>query len=377
MKKTLLSLLALCAGFAVFAQRVEPGTTKPTSSLTRAHATSLMSRNNNLTAAKTTYVNTADTFYLYNNYDSLLFDSSALYAYGVNSPADSGYVFGTNAYGDNGFAEYFYGGYGADTSIDIIGVYSDWGGTVNPNSTNSITFNLWTIDTSLNQLSQNSYLTGLPGSIFASSQSVPLTALNLNNPAAGTLTFFTNPIPNLQRDFFLGYTITYSPIALNGDLIGLRSTPDGTGYGPGAYSIDNQGDTIIFSQNAILNSGQWYDSYEYLYKDVNLSLLPIYLIDPTTSVKGVTRSNLTVFGCAPNPSVNSTNINFSLQQNADVTIQVLDATGRVMTTVQQPGLATGTHVVNISTESWPAGNYVYIARTSTGAAIASQLTVIK
>lgn len=379
MKKVLFSILALCGGCSMFAQeRMAPGAVRPAPSTERVHSVFLNKRSNDLSAARTTTINTADTLYLYNNYDSLLFDSAALYGYGLVTPADSGYVFGINAYGDNGFAEYFYPGYQSDTSVDIIGVYSSWGGTVNPNSTNTITFNLWAIDTTVYQITNTIYLAGLPGTVFASSQAVPFKSLSLT-PGTATLTYFTTPVPNIMTDFFLGYTVaSYSFSTTNGDTIGLRSTPDGTGFGPGYYQTDGQGDTLYYSQNAVhTTSGSWLDGYVDIGKDVNLSLLPIYFIDPNTSVKGVTKSNLTVFGCAPNPAVNNTNIRLSVQQNTDVTIQVVDAMGRTMTTIQQSGLTAGQHTINVDTEGWPAGNYVYVAHTSDGSAIASQLTVVR
>lgn len=383
MKKVLFSLLAVCATCTVFAQRVVPGTNRILSTATaRILSVPAPKGSNSLSLGKTTAM--FDSLDLYNNYDSLLFQSSALYGYGVKTPNDSGFVFGMNAFGDNEFAEYFAPGYNTasmgDTSITIIGVYSAWGGKVNPNSTHSVTFNLWSVDTAINADPDgytNIYLTGTPGSILGSSQSVPLTALNLNAGAA-TLTYFTNPIANLYKDFFLGYSISYTFTADNNDTVGLRSTPNGTGSGTGFYEADGQGDTAYFSQNAVrTNQGTWLDGYIDLNLNVNLSLLPIYDINTATNVNGVTKSNLTVFSCAPNPAINNTNIRYSLQQNADVTIQVLDAAGRTMTTIQQPAQTTGPHVVNVATANWPTGNYVYLARTSTGAAIASQLTVIK
>ncbi len=378
MKKLLCILLAATAGTTtVVAQRVALNSVRPVPSATRVHS-SVTSANAPFGSAKTTNVITTDTMFLQNNYDSLLFQNSALYAYGVVTAADSGYTFGTNAYGDNGFAEYFYTGYQPDTSIEIIGVVSDWGGVVNPASTNSITFKLWNIDTTIYNYNTNNYITGLPGTVFATSQAVPLTSLVINSSNTPTVTYFNAPVANIMASFFLGYTINYTYSALNGDKIGLRSTPDGTGFGPGYYQTDGQGDTLYYSQNAVYTtSNTWLDGYLDLYRNVNLSLLPIYFIDPTTSVKGVTKSNLTMFGCYPNPTINSTNIQYSLQQPADVTIQIVDAAGRTMTTIQQPAQATGSHVVNVPTTAWPAGNYVYIARTSTGAAIASQLTVMK
>src|SRR4051812_46289856 len=124
MKKVLFSVLAVCACVTVFAQqRMAPGTTRPAPSLTRMHSrTAPISDRRPAPSAKIIM----DTLALYNNYDSLLFQSSAVYKYGILH--DSGFVFGMNAYSDNEFAEYFYTGFGGDTSVEIIGVYSAWAG---------------------------------------------------------------------------------------------------------------------------------------------------------------------------------------------------------------------------------------------------------
>jgi hypothetical protein len=373
MKTVFFSLLALCAGFTVSGQRMVPGTAKAAPSAARVHTISKQVTTGTLPWGKTT----ADTMTLYNNYDSLLFQSSALYGYGVARPVDSGYVFGMNAYDDNSFAEYFFAPYQPDTTIKIIGVYSAWGGTVAANSTNTLTFKVWSIDTTLYQLNSKSYITGTPANVIGSSQAVRFTSLNLT-PGTATITYFTPPIANIQGDFFLGYTVAYSFTASSGDTIGLRSTPDGAGIGSGYYQTDGQGDTIYFSQNAVYtSSGKWLDGYVDLGKNVNLSLVPLYSMGYAASVKGVTQNNLTEFGLSPNPAIKSTSLHISLQQNADVTVQVVNAAGRTMATIQQPGLAAGAHIINILTSTLPAGNYVCVARTNTGAIIASQLTVLK
>lgn len=372
---TSLSLLLCAQGFAQTTAGVKRNTVANTANLQGKERvkTFIVNPNNQLAKTTGTY---SDTLNYYNNYDSLLFANSVAYSYGTN--ADSGYLFGMNAFGDNGFAEYFSVNYPNDTSVQVIGVMTDWAGTVKPTSTNSITFQGWTVDTTVTNIGGNYYVTGLPGTSFATSQAVPLTQLTVNNPAVKTITYFNTPISNIKTSSFLGYTVNYSPTALNGDTIGLRSTPNGTGFGIGAYYVPaGTSDTVLYSQNAVFNGGSWIDAFLYLNTSVNLSIVPIFRFYSTVGVQAVTKKNLTFFGNYPNPAVSSTNISFSLAQPADVTLTIMDMNGRVLNTIAQKALSTGAHIIPVATGNLAAGNYVYAMRTSDGASLASQFTIVK
>jgi len=65
-----------------------------------------------------------------------------------------------------------------------------------------------------------------------------------------------------------------------------------------------------------------------------------------------------------------------LLQNADVTIQIMDMKGGVISTINNANLSAGEHIVPVNISSLPSGNYLYFVHTSTGDGIASKMTVI-
>ena len=328
-------------------------------------------------AAKNTTL--SDTLFYYNNTTGQLFDSSvALKYYGI-TPNDSGYLFGTNTYGDSAFAEMYDFNWGQDTLINVIGVISLWAGHVQPSSTDSLTFHVWDLDTTKYQLDTNKFAWHFPGASLTAKK-VPLTGLNL---AANqqTITYFDVPGYSIHGNFYVGYSYSYNPDSLNGDTITLHSTKDSAGLGTGQYqviNINNVNDTFLTTRNAILSTdGYWYDVYNDYGKKVNLSLVPIFRIRSLTGVSSLSKNGLTLLGNTPNPAVSSTNINFSLQQAGNIIIQLTDVNGKILNTLEEHNLSAGSHSVPLSIAEYPAGNYVYILRTSNGAAMAAIFTVAK
>jgi len=288
---------------------------------------------------------------------------------------DSGYITGTNAFGDMGFAE-LYDINGADSNVQVIGVVSTFGGTVNPASTKTVNFKVWD-QGAQTMLTPTIFLSGLPQNVLDSVQ-IPLTQLGIS-PSYDTTKafFFANPTAAISNSFFVGYNINYSYAALNGDTIALLCTINGERTSP-LYNVSGT-DTIINVQNATQYSdNSWNDNATanfFLYD--NLAIYPIVVIHYATDVKAVTNRGLSFYGNYPNPASDNTNIQFSLSNNADVTIQLIDLGGHVINTIQQNNLTSGTHVVPVSTSGLAAGNYIYTLHSSNGGAIASMLSIVR
>lgn len=324
--------------------------------------------------AKSTAAN--DTLYYYNNTDTLLFDSSVALRYDGITPNDTGYLFGTNVYGDSAFAEMYDFTWGTDSTVSVLGLLSYWGGSVNPASTDSVTFHVWGIDSTKYQLDTNIYAGNFPGASMGS-QKVALTALNIGSNQLAT-TWFDAPVAGINSNFYVGYSYSYDPTSLNGDTITLRSTPNGKGSGTGQYDVDNNGDTLLITRNAVMETdGYWYDVYNDYSYNVNLSIVPIFKLQQATAIHGIGNSGLALTGSVPNPAANSTSISFTLQQGANVTIQLADLNGKILSTQEQRGLNPGSHSVSISLAQYPSGNYIYIIRSDKGAAMAALLTIEK
>ncbi|MBS1687194.1 MAG: T9SS type A sorting domain-containing protein [Bacteroidetes bacterium] len=314
----------------------------------------------------------------------------------------NGYLAGMNDGADNtgtadpatqvmGAAEAYNPTYNSTKSYKITGMLSAWGGSLNTVGHEKLTFHVWTVDNTGKDIAPTGVgmdsVAGFPGSVLASTgDSFGHLALNAahGDIAIGTVKLTYTPFdnsPEVNTPFFIGYTFdqayTYGSPA---DTVGLAETrtPAGTITAPGHddYFINKGTYNLYQSRNCILQNNVWVDLYQEHGFSEFLAMVPIVELDPL-SVGGVTKGGLTFSGAYPNPSIDNTNIKFSLTKNADVTVQIMDMSGRVLNTIQQKGLGNGEHTIQVSTANMAAGNYLYTVTTSNGDAIGSKLTVIK
>jgi hypothetical protein len=67
--------------------------------------------------------------------------------------------------------------------------------------------------------------------------------------------------------------------------------------------------------------------------------------------------------CSPNPATSTARIEYSLQRTMDVTLELLDVSGKPVRTLAKGSTAPGTHKVDIDTRGLAAGVYYYTLRT--------------
>ncbi len=306
-------------------------------------------------------------------------DTLTLYDY-----SSGGYVTGTNNYNDMGFAER-YDFNSADSSIVVIGVMAQFGGKITPASPKSINFKLWNVSGPVN-VSQTLIYSGFPVNSF-DTITVPVTKLGIG-PTVDTMKTFLFPAPTgkLLYSFYVGYDMSYDFTTLNGDTIGLATSMKGHRTSP-MNRIDTVrsefGDTFAVNTINVVNATQWSDNIwheNYTQNDSifnNLAIYPIVIINNPTGIKSITRNNLSLYGCYPNPTSDLANIHFSLVSTTDVTITLSDMNGKIISTLHDNNVAPGDHTTPITTAQLAAGNYIYFIHTSDGAGIASQLTVTR
>jgi hypothetical protein len=222
---------------------------------------------------------------------------------------DSGYICGTDAYGDMGFAERYDWNTG-DSTVKVLGVVSIFSGKVNPATTKTVKFYTWKAAAQSATSSATVFNSGLPG-LAIDSVTVGLTHLGIRSVDTVSDTFktywFPAPTAQLNASFFVGYTINYSYTALAGDTIAVYYNRDGER----ASNIFNVvgADTIINKQNTTMyNDGTWHDN-----ATDNFVLAINYFIFPVisahrfpASVNGITNKNFTFFGNYPNPATTNT-----------------------------------------------------------------------
>jgi len=298
---------------------------------------------------------------------------------------DSGYLYGTNAVGDKGFASlYRYGSIDnstpADTTYNIIGFISRWSGTITASSTKQVNIKVWNRSTTKTPITGHPglFIYGLPNSAVKS-QSY---AINTLTPGTNSMTFFTTPLTGVNYDVYVGYDINYTFSALAGDTIGL-STTQSTTSGSNTGTIESgTGDTLVSAQLALQTASNSWISPVFHRGNTNRNIIifPIIQLDcPTcgpTSVKNISNKDLTFNSHYPNPAQDAFNVKFATSENATVTAELYDVTGKMISRIVKENV-NGTETITFNTESLPNGNYIYTLTTSNGGAIAAQITVAK
>jgi hypothetical protein len=364
MKQAILLSIGIGLNFMGFAQR----TAGPYITPAVVNGKSLFGHN---VTARSTGVGSIDTLYNVSGADT------PLIYYAGAAGSDSGYISGMDVYGDMGYAErYDFGS--ADTTLQVMGVVTLFGGAVNPASTKTVTFYTWNVGPEV-AVTSDVYESGYPATAL-DSVTVPLTRLGIATvdtlPDTFKVFMFTTPTAYLYSSFFVGYTMNYNFSSLAGDTIALFTSMDGARTSPiyTAYGAD----TIINNQNVTMYSdGSWNDNATSNFGLQNdFYIFPIVEVGSgTLGAANVTGNKFSLLGNTPNPAVNSTNINFSLASGTDVTIYVTDMNGKILNTISQPGLAPGMHSVPVETSNMAAGNYLYIIQPSGGGGLAGKFTV--
>lgn len=299
------------------------------------------------------------------------------FAHSYNSVADSGYYFGTNIFNHQAFAEK-YAISGADSSVKLVAIAVLFSGKYDTASHMTINLKMW--DKTGRQPftgKSNVYYDGKPGSVMASAQ-YPLDSLDIPTGVAsqGTVRVLVIQSGSVSDTFFVGYGINYKFNALAGDTIGLTSTDLGIRNNK-AYYVSGS-DTIITSQNMVqYEDGTWHDIAYEENKLVNLSFAPVVDVKWTsTGVNSFSKNGVKFFGHYPNPANDVMNIKLALEAQSKVGINIMDMSGRVIKTIREDVLTSGKHIIPVSIQDLPAGNYIYTIKTNKGT-IGSKLNIIR
>ncbi|MCD6011987.1 MAG: Secretion system C-terminal sorting domain [Flavipsychrobacter sp.] len=295
--------------------------------------------------------------------------------------ASGGYVTGTNFWGDKAFAERYDHTDDTGKNMKVIGLFALFSGNVTAASNKTVTFTVWD-EGPKQMISATRHFRGFPNNIL-DTLTVPGTQLGIGATIDTLKQFlFATPTVNFHSSFFIGYSINYDYASLAGDTLGLASTLHGDRFPAIDYTFsynvstfDTTLDTVFNVQNAVKQSdNRWYDNYSQ--NDSirnNLAIYPIIIMGYPASVKGITRNYLTFYGNYPNPTTGNTNVKFSLAKNTDITIQLMDMSGRVLNTSQENNVDIGEHILQLNTAALPAGEYLYLLRTTDGDGIAGKI----
>ncbi len=374
MKKLLLLVVAVLAAGAPFAQvssvleEVKPASAVRT-------ATGIL----NTDAHKTAQLGDT-TLATHNNRDTIRngvpYDVYSDYA----APYDSGHYYGVNFLNIQGFARGLNLSLDTkaplDTSVQFLGWFSRWGGTIDPNSTKKVTFNFWNKAFTKTRVLFRSkyYVYGKPSGVVASRT---IDATSISTDGTPLVVYATSPISGINYQSYVGATYSYSWSGAGNDTFGAHCVGPTDSEGD-YYQVEyGTGDTLVTSPVMLLNrSNAWITPrFDLRRLAPDPVIAAIVRFDLPASVEGVKANELTVFGAFPNPSATIANFKFSLKSGAGVKFGVYDYSGRLITFRDLGQLPAGEQIVPQNVENLPNGAYIFSLETTNGDALATMVDV--
>lgn len=246
-----------------------------------------------------------------------------------------GYVGGSNYYNDKAKAQQ----YNLSTSLAVEEVILWFGAKAfnsgNPNS--AVVIKLYRLDSlGTNVAGQNNV--PAPGSVI---DSVILPIQNITTTGYTAVAFSSLPI--VYENFAAGIDIT---TLATGDSVGLMTTTDG----------DADQTNLAWEK---WNDNSWHTMQQAWPLDIDFAIWPV--VDTTTAgIKSDGFFNgLKMSQNQPNPARDETSIIYELQNNASVTFEVYDVTGKKVISINEGIRNKGKHSINLSTAKIAVGTYYY------------------
>ncbi len=243
-----------------------------------------------------------------------------------------GYVVGNNSYGDLAKGQQFL----VTVGYKIEGALYWFGAKELVSGSGSVAFNVWDMDGTTGTTTAG---TGqqCPGTVLGT---VSASIANIDT-ADYTVATFTTPI-TISSDYVIGFNVS----GISTDTVGLVSTADGDG-GSGELTWEQWSDN------------SWYTLLNAWPLDFDFGIFPI--VDMTGSIQ----DNYFLFGMKlsqsyPNPTSNQCLIEYELENNAsDVSLDIIDANGRIVLTKEQGNKTAGLHSINLDVTNLANGTYYY------------------
>ncbi len=197
------------------------------------------------------------------------------------------------------------------------------------------------------------------------------------------LTFPMNYLDSTYDDFAASYSVNGIDVFRSGyvstvaDAWGTITTPAGTFPYLRFYTVQVNIDT--FYMEGEIAGMSYSETYTYNYMGNN-SQAPLYAYSEVWTGSGAsalasyavnvfpTATNevseiLEATSVYPNPASSSANVNFTLKQSSNVSISIVDITGKEVATMNYTGLKAGKHQYPIAIESLATGLYSAIIKT--------------
>jgi len=142
----------------------------------------------------------------------------------------------------------------------------------------------------------------------------------------------------------------------------------------------NTPDNIFVTQTVDLAAYAGQIIYIAFHHDANdmfiLNLDDVLIVEGPVAVNEISKDGVSVFQNQPNPAKNFTNITYSLKKSSNVSFEIFDITGRVVTTINEGNKAAGKHNLMLDTKALNAGIYFYTLKAE-GISLSRRMVVAK
>jgi hypothetical protein len=247
--------------------------------------------------------------------------------------SNGGYVAGVNGYGDLAKAQEF----PVTNGYDIEGFLVWVGKKEIVGTADDVTAALYDMDGTGNTAAG----TGpAPGTVVVS------VTLNMDTDVdtAGDFTpaMFTTPIAR-WTDYAVGLDFSNMD-----DTLGIVHSNDG----------DANNNELAWEQ---WSDGSWYTFLNTSGWGMDLALAFLPVVDMgSTDIQEHDFVNGIRMESYPNPAVNNVTVDFEILETSDVTLNILDMSGRIVKTVELGSKTQGAYNINVSTENLESGMYFYM-----------------
>jgi len=267
----------------------------------------------------------------------------------IYTAASGGYVMGTNGYGDLAKAQAFT--VTASYNVEEILI---WAGAKAVNGTGN------DLIVSLNNMdgpgeSSTGPVTNAPNTQITS---VTISMLDVDTLGGFTIATFPSPVT-----VYSDYAVVLDFSSMGTDEIGMVTCMDGD---PGTTETawEKWSDDV------------WHSVLE-AWSGLTIDMVTLVVVDQSTA--GIGSENFfdgIKFSAYPNPAINSTKIQYEIANQADVQMDIIDITGKVVMSLNEGNQSRGQHSVVINTEKMNSGSY-FVSLKANGKRLTKRLTINK
>ena len=271
----------------------------------------------------------------------------------LNGSVGGGYVVGNNGYGDKQKAQVYLLTEG--TLVEEVIFWFGAKDNTSGNSNSKIVAKVYAAD-GTGTTTAGTGQAGAPGTVLAS---VDVFVADIDT--AGNFTVAALPSPlYVAGDFAVGFDVT---TLAAGDTVGLVATADG-----------DAGQTELAWEQGANNA--WATMFYAWPLDIDFAVWPVVdnssaSIDDEGFFDGIKLGQ-----SQPNPAGAETTIQYELQNNANVTFEMYDVTGKKVISMNEGAQNKGKHTINLTTEKLASGTYYYSLKADNNR-ITKKLVVVK